>query len=269
MTAEEALAIVEIVLDDNEQLNDMQELIFKQCWEGRHSYDEIANSSKYDDEYIKFAGAKLWKLLSEAFGEKVKKTNLKSVIKRYLRRHQITLHRTQVIGVNLSGANLTGARLSFANLSESDSSADLHGAILADYNTASDEIIKAEDTDVQGILSNTEECFYQWNDLCFRCAEEVKIAEALDRANIFFFPNSKARLTTPTGRQNQEPNFLVFHQGKLGILEICHSDTEKDEERDRLFASQGIHIIHYCDANRCKEESDRIVQEFLYLLSQS
>ncbi|WP_445300088.1 pentapeptide repeat-containing protein [Microcoleus sp. D3_18_C4] len=33
-----------------------------------------------------------------------------------------------------SGANLTGARLSFANLSESYSSADLHGAILADYN---------------------------------------------------------------------------------------------------------------------------------------
>ena len=179
----------------------------------------------------------------------------------------MTLHRTQVIGVNLSGANLSGARLSFANLSESDSSADLHGAILSDYHTVSDEILKAEDAHNQGILSNRKERLYHWNDLRFHSQEQVKIAEALDRANILFFPNSKARLTTPEGRQNQEPDFLIFHQGKLGILEIWHPDTKKDEERDRFFASHGILIIHYCDVNRCSEESDRIVQEFLDILS--
>jgi len=269
MTVDEALAIVETVLDDDEQLNDVQELIFRQCWEGRPSYDEIANISKYDDEYIKSAGAKLWKLLSEAFDEKVKKNNLKSVLKRYLRRHQITLHRTQVVGVNLSGANLSGAKLSFANLSKSDSSLDLHGTVIADYNTVSDEIINDEEEHNQGILSKSEEHFYQWNDLRFRCEEEVKIAEALDRTSALFFPNSKARLTTPSGRQNQEPDFLIFHQGKWGILEILHPDTEKDETRDRLFASHGIRIIHYCDANRCTEEADRIVQEFLDILSQA
>ncbi|MCY7384474.1 MAG: pentapeptide repeat-containing protein, partial [Microcoleus sp. CAN_BIN18] len=199
---------------------------------------------------------------------KVKKNNLRSFFKRYLRRHQVTVHRTQVIGVNLSGANLSGARLSFANLSESDSSADLHGAILADYNTLSEEIIKAENGHNQGILSKSEEGIYHWNDLCFHCEEEVKIAEALDRTSVLFFPNSKARLTTPAGRQNQEPDFLIFHEGKWGILEISHPDTEKDQTRDRLFASYGIRIIHYCDANRCTEEADRIVQEFLDLLSQ-
>ena len=52
------------------------------------------------------------------------------------------------------------------------------------------------------------------------------------------------------------------------ILEISHPDTEKDETRDRIFASAGISIIHYCDANRCREEPDRIVQEFLDILSQ-
>ncbi|MCU0547236.1 MAG: pentapeptide repeat-containing protein [Oscillatoriaceae cyanobacterium Prado104] len=268
MTVEEALAIVETVLDDDEQLNDVQELIFKQCWEGRQSYEEIANISQYDDEYIKSAAAKLWKLLSEAFEEKVKKNNIKAVIKRYLRRHQVTLHRTQVIGVNLSGADLSGAKLSFANLSESDSSTDLQGAIISDYNTVSHEIIKAEDAHNQGILSNIKERIYHWNDLRFRCEEEVKIAEALDRTSTLFFPNSKARLTTPAGRQNQEPDFLIFHQGKWGILEILHPDTEKDETRDRLFASHGISIIHYCDANRCSEEPDRIVREFLDILSQ-
>ncbi|MEG4326597.1 hypothetical protein QUB37_07110 [Microcoleus sp. AT3-A2] len=72
MTVDEALAIVETVLDDDEQLNDVQELIFKQSWEGRQSYEEIAKVSKYDDEYIKAAGYKLWKQLSEVFDEKVR-----------------------------------------------------------------------------------------------------------------------------------------------------------------------------------------------------
>jgi hypothetical protein len=180
----------------------------------------------------------------------------------------VTLHRTQVIGVNLSGANLSGARISFANLSESDSSTDLQGATISDYNTVSDGIIKPENAHNHGILSSTKERIYHWNDLRFHCEEQVKIAEALDRTNTLFFPNSKARLTTPAGRQNQEPDFLIFHQGKWGILEISHSDTEKDETRDRLFASGGINIIHYCDANRCREEPDRVVQEFLDILSQ-
>jgi len=268
MTVDEALAIVETVLDDAEQLNDVQELIFRQCWEGRCSYEEISQLSQYNDEYIKALAAKLWKQLSEAFGEKVKKNNLRSFFKRYLRRHQVTVHRTQVIGVNLSGANLSGAKLSFANLSKSDSSVDLHGTVIADYNTVSDEIIKAENGHNQGILSKSEEGLYQWNDLCFRCEEQVKIAESLDRTSVLFFPNSKARLITPAGRQNQEPDFLIFHQGKWGILEISHPDTEKDQTRDRQFASHGIRIIHYCDANRCTEEPDRIVQEFLEILSQ-
>ncbi|MEG5138718.1 MULTISPECIES: pentapeptide repeat-containing protein [unclassified Microcoleus] len=268
MTVDEALAIVETVLDEDEQLNDVQELIFRQCWEGRHSYDEIASSSKYDDEYIKSAGSKLWKLLSEAFDEKVKKNNLKAVLRRYFRRQRITLNRTQVIGVNLSGANLSGARVLFVNLSKSDSSADLQGAVISDNQTKSEEIIKAENGHNQGILSKSEERIYHWNDLCFRCEEQVKIAEALDRTSVLFFPNSKARLTTPAGRQNQEPDFLIFHQGKWGILEISHPDTEKDQTRDRQFASHGIRIIHYCDANRCTQEADRIVQEFLDILSQ-
>lgn len=275
MTAEEALAIVETVLEDDEQLNDVQELIFKQCWEGRHSYEAIAKLSKYDDEYIKAAAYKLWKLLSEAFEEKVKKSNLKSVLKRYLRRKQITLHRTQSININLRDANLSGATLNLAsligtrllltNFSESAScQEDLTQALLPD---SIEGVIESQQSHNQRIESNGEECLYHWNDLCFRCEEQVKIAEALDRANIFFFPNSKAHLTTPEGRQNQETDFLIFHQGKLAILEIGHPDTQKNQERDRLFQSYGICTIYYCEAHRCIQEPDRVVQEFLEILS--
>jgi Pentapeptide repeats (8 copies) len=204
MTVDEAIAIAETVLD-GEGLNDVQELIFRQCWEGRCSYEEISQLSQYNDEYIKALAAKLWKQLSEAFDEKVKKNNLRSVFKRYLRRHQVTLHRTQVIGVNLSGANLTGARLSFANLSESDSSADLHGAILADYNTVSDEIIKAEDAHNQGILSSTKERIYHWNDLRFHSQEQVKIAEALDRPTPSFSLTPKPASPHPQADKTKNP----------------------------------------------------------------
>jgi hypothetical protein len=52
MTVDEAIAIAETVLD-GEGLNDVQELIFRQCWEGRCSYEEISQLSQYNDEYIK------------------------------------------------------------------------------------------------------------------------------------------------------------------------------------------------------------------------
>ncbi|MDY7007619.1 MAG: hypothetical protein SWX82_27715 [Cyanobacteriota bacterium] len=70
---EEALAIVEAVLDDNTRLNDIEEFIFRECWEGKQSYEEMAQNSPYDSEYIKSVAAKLWKKLSKtkAFNEKV------------------------------------------------------------------------------------------------------------------------------------------------------------------------------------------------------
>jgi glutathionylspermidine synthase len=79
MTVDEALDIVEVALD-YQALNKVQELVFRKSWEGR-SYIEIAKSNGYESDYIKDAGAKLWKLLSKALEEKVKKDNLKSVLK--------------------------------------------------------------------------------------------------------------------------------------------------------------------------------------------
>ncbi|WP_317619308.1 pentapeptide repeat-containing protein [Laspinema sp. D2d] len=115
MTIEEGLAIIETVLD-YQRLNHVQEIVLRQSCKGL-SYREISKTTGYDPDYLKDPGAKLRKLLSEAFGEKVKKGNLQSVLKRYLRRNKITVHRNQVIGVNFSGASLCGSSLSGANLS--------------------------------------------------------------------------------------------------------------------------------------------------------
>jgi len=269
MTVDEALELVEIVLN-YQRLNKVQELVFRQSWEGR-SYKQIAGSSEYEYDYIKDAGARLWKLLSEAFGEKVKKDNLPSVLKRYLRRTQVNSG-NHIIEVNLSGANLSGATLSVAdlsgarlcansNLSDSDScQGDLTGTIICDDNFDS-----TEDGHNSGVQSNSEETIYHWNGLRFRSDAQIKIAQALDRAGVLFFPNSKARITTTEGRENQEADFLIFQNGKWGILEV---DGEVDEERDRILQSHGIPIIQHYDSTSCSEQPDLVVQEFLDMLNQ-
>lgn len=255
MNVEEALAIVEAVLDDKNRLNDIEEFIFRECWQGKQSYEEMATNSPYDSEYIKFVAAKFWKKLSKSFDEKVKKNNLKSVIRRYLQRYQVTLNRNQIIGVNLSGTNLS---VNEANLCQTD----LHELILL----ANGKKSVAESTntkpDNQQIKADFKDGI-KWNGLDFNSQAEVKIAEALDRANIRFFSNTKIRLTTTTGKQNQLANFVILHGGKLGIIQINNEPFPLDTN-----LAPDIRIIQYYDISVCIQEADRVVAEFLEILNQ-
>ena len=256
MTVDEAIEIAETALN-YDRLNKIQQIVFRQSWEGR-SYGEIAKTTGYQYDYIKATGYELWKLLSQVFGEKVKRDNLKSVLKRYLRRTQVNLQRNLTIEVNLSGANLSGANLSgarlFANLNEADYvQTDLDKTINADSETE---------------LSNSENEI-NWNGFCFHSDAQVKIAEILDRTSTLFIPNTQLRLTTPAGRQNHKAQFLVFHQGKLGILEVDGpEDAAQDEAVDILAINSGICLVKHYDATRCSEQPDLVVQEFLEILSQ-
>ena len=80
MSIEEALVILETVLEQK-RLSRIQELVFRQAWEGL-SYSEIAENCGYDPDYLKNVGAKLWRVLSKTFGEKVTKSNVRSVLAR-------------------------------------------------------------------------------------------------------------------------------------------------------------------------------------------
>ncbi|MCF3605998.1 hypothetical protein L2E81_04790 [Planktothrix agardhii 1033] len=211
MTVDEALTITEMVLDDR-GLNKVQEIVFRHVWEGK-SYREISTLIEYDYEYIKDVGSKLWKRLSEAFWEKVKKDNLNSVVRRYLKREEVNLsqNRYRLIEINLSGAELNGASLSIGNLSEtpllitnlnkfysrsSDSSLDL---------VSESEVTELEDlcSDLehhQQIFHNGDNKIYCWKGLQFSSEAEVKIAVALDQTGVIFLPKSKVRLTTQEGK---------------------------------------------------------------------
>lgn len=114
-----------------------------------------------------------------------------------------------------------------------------------------------------------------WNNLRFRSESERRIAQALDRAGALFLPNCIARLSSPDGRRNREPDFLICHEGRVGILEVdgepFHppSRTTEDHARDRLFLQHGIRVVQHFCASRCFEEPDIVVKEFLELLKRS
>ncbi|NES07936.1 MAG: hypothetical protein F6K22_37210 [Okeania sp. SIO2F4] len=63
MNVSDALDIVEFVLDEDSNFTDVQEIIFRECWQGRCSYQEIAKVYGYEYEYIKSTASKLWKCL--------------------------------------------------------------------------------------------------------------------------------------------------------------------------------------------------------------
>ncbi|MEQ8463794.1 hypothetical protein [Coleofasciculus sp. E1-EBD-02] len=80
MDVEQALSIIDQSLKPK-GLTDIQELIFRQCWQGKSYYD-IAQEFEYEVGYLRIAGSQLWQQLSKALGEKVTKANLQSVLRR-------------------------------------------------------------------------------------------------------------------------------------------------------------------------------------------
>jgi hypothetical protein len=79
ITIEEALYLVDNAIQP-ERLNSVQELILTQCWSGK-TYQEIAEASGYDPDYVRVVGSRLWQILSEAFNEKITKNNFRSILR--------------------------------------------------------------------------------------------------------------------------------------------------------------------------------------------
>jgi hypothetical protein len=87
ITIEEALNLVDNTIKP-ERLNSVQELLLTQCWQGK-TYQDIANDSGYDPDYIRVVGSRLWQILSQSFGEKITKNNFKSILRQQFSRTEI------------------------------------------------------------------------------------------------------------------------------------------------------------------------------------
>lgn len=193
-----------------------------------------------------------------------------------------------LIKADLSNAYLAGATLSQANLAHANlSGCDLTDADLSDANLVGTDFTNAKlvGTKFSGTivkelglnhikLAPTKRTIH-WNRLGFRSKYEVKIAEALDRAGLLYFANSKARLNTPEGRQNVEPDFLVccdtpkgFRWGIIEVDDPSHTSKRrvKEQERERYFEHSGVRVYRF-DSKRCDEQPDNVVRELLELLS--
>jgi AAA-like domain len=84
MNFEEGLQIVDAAIFSkiNRHLKDVEILVLKGSWQGLN-YDEIANTEGYAAKYLRQdIGFKLWKLLSDALGEEVNKTNFRAAVER-------------------------------------------------------------------------------------------------------------------------------------------------------------------------------------------
>jgi hypothetical protein len=79
MTSEEALEVVEQILPPG-TLTSVKVVVFHHSWNGKE-YGAIAKEAGYDDCYIREVGAELWRSLSEALQEPVKKKNFRSLLK--------------------------------------------------------------------------------------------------------------------------------------------------------------------------------------------
>ena len=90
-SSHEALKILDALFTACDQdlfLTDLQELVFLKCCQ-KYSYQKIADELDYDCDYIKKVGSQLWRLISQALGKKVTKSNFQFLLRQYSVRHQL------------------------------------------------------------------------------------------------------------------------------------------------------------------------------------
>jgi len=68
-----------------QHLSDLQSYIIQQSWQGK-TYGQVAVLAGYSEGHVKDVAAQLWKLLSEALGERITKGNLRSRLKARIKR---------------------------------------------------------------------------------------------------------------------------------------------------------------------------------------
>ena len=80
-------------------LNDLQRTILvTTLQEGRKTYDQLAEECGYSPKYVKQDVApKLWQLLSQAFDQKITKSNLKAILEQQIRHQPSVIKHSPVI----------------------------------------------------------------------------------------------------------------------------------------------------------------------------
>ena len=135
------------------------------------------------------------------------------------------------------------------------------------------DAIKSQGVSNQGVQFKNDQNPIIWQNLRYRSQPEVRIAQELDKKKVFFFPNCRGRLNQDAKRGNREPDFLICHNGKWGILEVdgesTHPSAAADHTRDREFKSHGVRVIEHFTWLECVDGSQAVVRQFLEILNKS
>jgi len=112
---------------------------------------------------------------------------------------------------------------------------------------------------------------FEYQGLVFRSRTEIKIFEAFLKRRVLICPLPVA-VMGKSGNY-REPDFLVFYQGRSGILEI-HGDwfhtpetAAQEHDRRRRFIDLGVNQYEIYDAKVCYNEPHRVVTDFLRRLA--
>lgn len=119
----------------------------------------------------------------------------------------------------------------------------------------------------QAVFTFSDNAKIQYKGLNFRSKTEIKIFGALIKQGLLVLPLPVAVMGEM--EKYKEPDFVVFYNGKVGILEI-HGDkwhppetAANEHERRRVFTKLGVNIYEIFGADRCWNEPDKVVEDFL------
>ena len=136
------------------------------------------------------------------------------------------------------------------------------------FSNISEEVLKPLNN-----ASFFEEATIQYDGLRFRSPPEIEIYKELKQRDVLVFPLAMAVLGGRNTRR--EPDFLVCHKGKWGILEVMgqtyhtRETAVKDHDRARLFKNYGLTCIEFYDATQCTHNSSKVVDDFISRLNNS
>jgi hypothetical protein len=104
----------------------------------------------------------------------------------------------------------------------------------------------------------------------FRSFTETRVYDALKRRKLLFYPNATVIFGATREDEKKETDFLVCDHGRWGVLEVVskeyHPSPRRDEERAKKLREFGVTVVAFFDDNRCYNEPEAVIDEFLSLL---
>ena len=121
----------------------------------------------------------------------------------------------------------------------------------------------------QALHSYADSPKHVYDGLYFRSRTETRIYDALKQRGALFFPLPVAVLGND--ERKLEPDFVVIYKQKVGILEVHGAPyhppqrAAAEAERGRRFKLLGVSVHEFFDADKCWEDPQGVVDDFLKL----